>query len=607
LERETGFSSRPRRRTGAAKSQLWLELLEHRLVLSATPPPPGLIAWWPGDGNTKDIVGQHDGTLIGGSFATGEVAQAFTFDGVDDSVQVANNALWNFGSNGFSTDMWVNFNVVSSTDSFGHPQAIFMAHDEGGGDQNKWTFCYGGGDLYWHINSPTLGPIFFLAPYTLQAQQWYNVAVTGGGGNYTLYVNGQSVGPSIFNLDGNPVSSVPPYPIPDANAPLTIGEGETNGYMNGFIDEAQIYNRGLTAQEVLNIFNAGSSGLYKGPVAGAGGPYTIHEGDSVTLDASATLNPLGASLTYAWDINGAGTFTSASGVNPTLTSSELNGLGVGDEGTFPIAVRVTDNLGNSSVASTSLTVLNAPFSVGAITAPLAPQPISATINTSANFTDPGVFDTHNAVWNWGDGTTSMGAVSESNGSGTVSGSHTFTTAGIYTLTLTVTDNHGASGQSTYQFAVIYDPSSFASGGGWFSSAAGAYVANTSLAGNAFFGFGAAYLPGLPVPLGQAAFAIPAASFAFASSGYDWLVVTPAETALHGKGTVNGKGNYGFFLAATDPDANPGGVIDFRERSGMPARAKARASFTTRRRVLYIRPRRARRWVEASCCTAMPKD
>ena len=30
------------------------------------PPPAGLVAWWPGDGNAVDVVGGHNGTLVGG-------------------------------------------------------------------------------------------------------------------------------------------------------------------------------------------------------------------------------------------------------------------------------------------------------------------------------------------------------------------------------------------------------------------------------------------------------------------------------------------------------------------------------------------------------------
>ena len=52
-----------------------------------TPPPTGLVSWWPGDGNPNDIQDSNDGTLQNGvTFAAGKVGQAFSFDGVDDFV-----------------------------------------------------------------------------------------------------------------------------------------------------------------------------------------------------------------------------------------------------------------------------------------------------------------------------------------------------------------------------------------------------------------------------------------------------------------------------------------------------------------------------------------
>ena len=51
--------------------------------------PSGLVAWLPGDGDAGDIEGTNDGTLVNGAtFVSGQVDQAFTFDGVDDFVEV---------------------------------------------------------------------------------------------------------------------------------------------------------------------------------------------------------------------------------------------------------------------------------------------------------------------------------------------------------------------------------------------------------------------------------------------------------------------------------------------------------------------------------------
>ena len=46
------------------------------------PPPAGLVAWFPGEGNANDVLGVSNGTLQGGAtFATGKVGQAFSLNG----------------------------------------------------------------------------------------------------------------------------------------------------------------------------------------------------------------------------------------------------------------------------------------------------------------------------------------------------------------------------------------------------------------------------------------------------------------------------------------------------------------------------------------------
>jgi PKD repeat protein len=60
----------------------------------------------------------------------------------------------------------------------------------------------------------------------------------------------------------------------------------------------------------------------------------------------------------------------------------------------------------------------------------------------ATFIDAGAADVHTAVIDWGDGATTAGTVSESTGSGTVSGSHSYSDDGSFTVSVTVTDDAG---------------------------------------------------------------------------------------------------------------------------------------------------------------------
>ncbi len=132
------------------------------------------------------------------------------------------------------------------------------------------------------------------------------------------------------------------------------------------------------------------------PTAVAGGPYTIAEGQGLTLDGSKSSDPDTAVgdliVSYAWDLNGDGKadITSAT-PSVTVTAAQLAALGLSDGPATPtIALTVTDSNGATGTATTKLTITNvAP--TAKLTGPTTGKEGTA-ISLTASATDPSAAD-----------------------------------------------------------------------------------------------------------------------------------------------------------------------------------------------------------------------
>lgn len=182
--------------------------------------------------------------------------------------------------------------------------------------------------------------------------------------------------------------------------------------------------------------------------------------------------------------------------------------------------------------------------------PATPVAAGTRVAFSAGFTDQNGGDTHKATWTWGDHCAlSVASVTESGGAGTVRGQHTFCTAGVHPVTLTVTDSTGLSA-TVARDVVVYAPSSAAvTGAGWFLSPQGAYKREKIHAGRASFSFVAATRPAAIRPADETMLKFHVANLDFQSGAYEVLSVAAGRAQYQGSGTVNGRGNYLFLLSA----------------------------------------------------------
>jgi plastocyanin len=243
--------------------------LVHVVGPACTPPPSGMVGWFPGDGNAREIANGNNGTLHGGAiFAAGEVGQAFSFNGIDAYVQTPDTGLPS-GSAARTIDFWTKPNVSNARTpviygGFAASSSFYIILIGNNACIGMWT----GGDVCGSTN--------------VADGNWHHLALTyDGASTATLYVDGAFETSETRTY--NTVLSGRLY-----IGSTVEGSGE---YYNGLVDEVEIFNRGLSASEIQGIVNAGSAGKCKPPQPVSGVSRRVH-GGAGTFDID--LNPNGS-------------------------------------------------------------------------------------------------------------------------------------------------------------------------------------------------------------------------------------------------------------------------------------------------------------------------
>ncbi|MBU0929792.1 MAG: PKD domain-containing protein, partial [Nanoarchaeota archaeon] len=174
----------------------------------------------------------------------------------------------------------------------------------------------------------------------------------------------------------------------------------------------------------LNVF---TNTLLEPPVAIAGPDRNVCAGNSVVFDGSSSYDPDGTIISYIWNF-GDGNILSGSILNHIYTNP----------GNYTATLLITDNDGLQSQDNLVVTVNNCTANQN----PVANAGPDVTTNVSQNilFNGNNSYDPDGTIisyiWNFGDGNLSSGEIVN----------HAYLNAGIYNVTLIVTDNNGA--QST---------------------------------------------------------------------------------------------------------------------------------------------------------------
>jgi PKD repeat protein len=299
------------------------------------------------------------------------------------------------------------------------------------------------------------------------------------------------------------------------------------------------------------------------PTANAGVDQTANEGDLVLLDGSFSDPGSDDTQTFLWHVTASNGQVIADGTGEDFSFTP------DDNGTYTIDYTVTDDDSGAGSDQVIVTVSNVDPDNVAIDAAVG-ELVFAVGNPQSfggSFDDVGTADTHTAEWSFThvvglDTVTETRTGTVNQAGNTVDDVFCFDEAGVYTVTLTVTDDDTGTAMSESRTFVVYDPSNgFVIGGGWIDSPTGAYVPNATLTGLATFGFVSKYLGHWETLAGVTAFNFHAGDMNFFSTSNDWLVVAGARAQYQGAGRINGAGDYGFLLTVIDGQAVGGGGTD----------------------------------------------
>jgi hypothetical protein len=178
---------------------------------------------------------------------------------------------------------------------------------------------------------------------------------------------------------------------------------------------------------------SGTEGL---PTSGTVATFTDPDTSAVAGDYEATIEWGDGSTSTGTITGSAGSFN----VSGEHTYAE--------EGLYPTKVIITDvdTPSNNQTVTGAATIGDAPLSATGVSA-VSPMSFSGTVAHLTDVNTLGSASDFTATIDWGDSSTSTGTVTGGGGTYTVSGSHTYSSTGFFTVTVKIVDDGGSTAEA----------------------------------------------------------------------------------------------------------------------------------------------------------------
>lgn len=270
------------------------------------------------------------------------------------------------------------------------------------------------------LSATGIGESVAESPGTYNDGEWHLVVATQGSEGMRLY------------LDGNLAATAPQTMSRAFTGYWRVGRDSTGGGssgsgLSGTIDEAAVYDRVLSGEEIAQQYTLGSGGLPPQPPSAS---FTHLVDDlNASFDGSGSSDPDGSVVSWSWDFGDGATAT-----GPTAAHTYVA------PGTYTVTLTVTDDDGATAQSSQQVIAV----------ANLAPSAaiVAEVSGLSATLDGTGSSDSDGSVvswsWDFGDGNTASGPTA----------AHTYAADGTYTVALTVTDDDGATAQTSQDLTVV---------------------------------------------------------------------------------------------------------------------------------------------------------